>query len=294
MGCGQKQNCLIDSRRSHDRQTRPARLGIIGCAATHLFFNRSPLTSAATIGYMNIRICRDADAANAAATDCLAEWLTDSSTRNVMVAGGNTPLELYRRIADRRLPLSHLNVFALDEYVGVPLNEPRNCANLLRSTVVKGWGLLAERFFALSSLEQDAFASVQEHERRIANAGGLDVIVLGLGQNGHLGFNEPGSAADSDAGVLELAPSSVEANREWFGGKYAPTQGATVGLKTILAAQHILVMAYGPHKAATVREMIQGPRSADCPASFLQNHSDTCVFVDKAAAAQLSRQHRSQ
>ena len=241
---------------------------------------------------MNICIYQDAEAANAAATDCLANWLTHSSTRNLMVAGGNTPLELYRRIAERRLPLSHLNIFALDEYVGVPLEEPRNCANLLRRSVVEAWGIPPARFFAVSSLAQEVHDSVREHERRIANAGGLDVIVLGLGQNGHLGFNEPGSGEDSDGRVLDLEPSSIEANRKWFGGQYAPTQGATVGLKTILAARHVLVMAYGPHKSAAVREMIQGPRSAGCPASFLQGHPESHVYVDEAAGAQLEPHHR--
>jgi len=175
--------------------------------------------------------------------------------------------------------------------VGVPIDEPLNCANLLRRNVVEAWGIPHDRFFAVSSREEDALASVQDHERRIANTGGLDVIVLGLGQNGHLGFNEPGSGEDSDGRVLDLEPSSIEANRKWFGGQYAPAQGATVGLKTILAARHVLVMAYGTHKSAAVREMIQGPRSAACPASFLQGHPESHVYVDEAAAAQLDRQH---
>jgi glucosamine-6-phosphate deaminase len=236
-----------------------------------------------------ICICRDADAANAAATDCLAGWLALSSTRNVMVAGGNTPLELYRRIAQRRLELSRLKVFALDEYVGVPPDEPRTCANLLRRSAGQAWGIPPAQFFTVSSQAEEARDSVQEHERRIAEAGGLDVVVLGLGQNGHLGFNEPGSAADSTARVLDLEPSSIEANRKWFEGRYAPAHGATVGLKTILAARHVLVMAYGSHKAAAVAAMIQGPRSAACPASFLQGHPDTHVFVDENASAQLNQ-----
>src|SRR5256885_1896687 len=114
-------------------------------------------------------------------------WLTSPGVRTLMVAGGNTPLELYRRMAEQRLPLSHLTVFALDEYVGVPLEEPRNCANLLRDSVAAAWGI--PRFFAISSLEQEALASVQALERRIANAGGIDAVVLGLGPNGHLRFN---------------------------------------------------------------------------------------------------------
>jgi glucosamine-6-phosphate deaminase len=236
---------------------------------------------------MNICIYPDTEAANAAATECLAAWLLQPAVRNVMVAGGNTPLELYRRIAQRRLKLSGLNVFALDEYVGVPLDEPRNCANLLRRSVADAWGIPRAQFFTVSSLERDARASVQEHERRIADAGGLDVVVLGLGQNGHLGFNEPGSAEDSIGRVLDLDPISVEANREWFGGDYAPPSGVTAGLRTILAARHVLLMAYGPHKAAAVKAMVEGPRDSQYPASFLQGHPETGVFLDEAAAAQL-------
>ena len=243
---------------------------------------------------MNICIYPDAEAANAAATECLAGWLAQRSVRNLMVPGGNTPLELYRRVAQRRLELSRLNVFALDEYVGVPLDEPRNCANLLRRSVAKAWGIPPAQFFTVSSLEQESLASMQGHEHCIAKAGALDVIVLGLGQNGHLGFNEPGSAEDSIGRVLDLDPVSIEANTKWFGGDYAPAKGVTVGLKTILAARHVLIIAYGAHKTAAVKAMVEGPRSPQCPASFLQGHPDTRVFLDEAAAAQLDSQHRNQ
>lgn len=238
---------------------------------------------------MNLSVHPTADAANAAATDCLAAWLTAPGVRTFMPAAGNTPLDLYRRMAERRLPLAHLTVFALDEYVGVPLDEPRNCANLLRRTVSEAWGIPPDCFHAVSSQEHDALSSVIEHERRIAAAGGLDVLVLGLGQNGHLGFNEPGSAEDSTGRVLDLEPISVAANRKWFGGDYAPAKGVTVGMKTILAARRILILAFGAHKSAAVREMVEGPRGSHCPASFLQGHPDTRVFLDEAAAAELSR-----
>ena len=237
---------------------------------------------------MKLVIHPSADIANVAATDCLAGWLTAPTTRNVMVAAGNTPIELYRRIGERGLKLSHLNVFALDEYVGVPLDEPRNCANLMRRCVQQAWGIPPAQFHTVSSLEADALASVQEHERRIAKAGGLDVIILGLGQNGHLGFNEPGSAEDSSGCLLDLETISIEANRKWFGGDYAPAKGVTVGLKTILAARHVLVMAYGSHKTAAVKTMVEGPRGPQCPASLLQGHPETRVFLDDAAAANLS------
>jgi glucosamine-6-phosphate deaminase len=237
---------------------------------------------------VNISIHPTTREANSAAADCLVAWLAHPTTRNVMVAGGNTPLELYRLIAERKLKLSHLNVFALDEYVGVPLAEPRNCANLLRRSVAESWGVPATQIFAVSSLETDALDSVRQHEQRIAKLGGLDVIVLGLGQNGHLGFNEPGSAEDSPGRLVHLDPVSVDANRRWFDGDYAPSLGVTVGLKTILESRHILIMAYGSNKVAAVKAMIEGPRTGHCPASFLQGHPDVRVFLDDTAAPALS------
>ena len=238
---------------------------------------------------MNVSVHSAPGEANAAAATLLSEWLTTPGVRNVMLAAGNTPLKLYRLIAERHLPLSHLNIFALDEYLSVPLDEPRNCANLIRRTAVEPWGLPAEQYFSVSSLESDALASVQAHERRIIEAGGLDVIVLGLGQNGHLGFNEPGSAEDSSARVLDLDPISVEANREWFSGDYAPERGVTVGMKTILSARRVLIMAYGAHKATAVKAMIEGQRTPTCPASFLLGHPVAYAFVDEAAAAGLKK-----
>ncbi|HEX7862424.1 MAG TPA: 6-phosphogluconolactonase [Verrucomicrobiae bacterium] len=235
---------------------------------------------------MKISVHQSAEEANRAAAELLAGWL--SSAKNFMPAAGNTPLELYRLIAEKRLAMGHLNVFILDEYVGVPKNEPRNCANLLRRSVQAAWGIPARQFHTISSEAHDALESVLAHERKIEVAGGLDVLVLGLGQNGHLGFNEPGSAEDSGARVLDLEKISVEANRKWFDGKYAPNKGVTIGLKTILAAKRILIMAYGPHKTEAVYAMVKGPRGAHCPASFLQRLPEVHVFLDQSAAAKLS------
>jgi glucosamine-6-phosphate deaminase len=239
---------------------------------------------------MNLSIHASSTAADEAAATLLANWLTNPGVRTVMLASGNTPIELYRRIAERKPALKHLTVFALDEYVGVPLDEPRNTANLLRRSAVEPWGIPPTQFFTVSSLEADALASIQRHERRITEAGGLDVIVLGLGQNGHLAFNEPGSAPDSTGRVLDLEPISIEANRKWFAGKYAPAKGATVGLKTILAARRVLILAYGAHKTAAAKAMVEGKVGPHCPASFLQRHPNVEVFLDSAAGAQLTRQ----
>lgn len=242
---------------------------------------------------MELHVHAHPDAANEAAADLLSTWLTAPGVRTVMVAAGNTPLDLYRRIGGRRRPLGHLEVFVLDEYVGVPPEEPRNCANLLRDAVQRPWGIAPERFHAVSPRPEEAEASIRAHELRIRDAGGLDVVVLGLGQNGHLGFNEPGSTPESPGRVLPLEPISVEANRLWFGGRYAPSAGVTTGMPLLLAARRVMLLAFGAHKTAAVRAMTRGPRSAACPASWLQDHPQTHVFLDTAAAAELAPGGRS-
>jgi glucosamine-6-phosphate deaminase len=238
---------------------------------------------------MDVSIHRDPEDASAAAADCLATWLENPAVRTVMVAGGGSPLGVYRHIGERRLDLRRLSIFTLDEYVGVPPDEPRTCGILLRATVADAWGIPPERYHAISPVASEAIASLRRHEQLLAAAGGLDVVVLGLGRNGHLGFNEPGSTADSAGRLVELEPVSVEANRTWFRGRYAPSVGVTVGLGTVLSARRVLVVAFGAQKADAVRATVEGPVSADCPASFLQLHHDTRVFLDEAGAAALSR-----
>ena len=118
------------------------------------------------------------------------------------------------------------------------------------------------------------------------------MIVLGLGRNGHLGFNEPGSEPNSVGRVLDLEPVSVEANTLWFGGDFVPSQGVTLGLRTILAARHILVVAFGSHKADVMGKAACGKEDLGCPASFLQRCHNVEFYVDAAAAKNVGTHFR--
>ncbi len=234
---------------------------------------------------MDVRVFSEAAQAVPAAAEILVSWLLAPDTRAVMLAGGNTPLPLYAAAAEKLGPAPpSLRVFVLDEYVGVPPEHPGTCTNLLGRSVRAAWGVGEERFFGLSSREDDALARVIAHQDSIEHSGGLDAIVLGLGANGHLGFNEPGSTRESGARLVQLDAVSVEANRAWFGGEHAPVVGATVGLRTILAARRVMLLAFGERKAEAGRAMVSGPVGAACPASFLQEHPAAHVFLDEAAA----------
>ena len=235
---------------------------------------------------MNVTVYSSADRASRAAAETLFNWL--SNARTLVVAGGNSPRQLYRFVAERRPSVDHLDVFTLDEYLGVPVDHPGTCANLLRREVAEDWGLPAEQFHWLSSRVENAPAGVAEHERKLAALGGIDAVVLGLGQNGHLGFNEPGSAADSPGRVLDLTPTSISANAEWFGGEYAPDKGVTLGLGTLLTARRVLLVAFGLTKSDAVHDTVVVPPNEACPGSWLQLHPDAHLFLDVAAAARLA------
>jgi glucosamine-6-phosphate deaminase len=234
---------------------------------------------------MRVTVYQTAGRASRAAADVMAGRLGD--IRTLVVAGGNSPRELYRYVAGRRPAVDRLNVFTLDEYLGVPVDHPGTCANLLRREVAGAWGLPTAQFHWLSSRIEDAPAVLAEHEQKLAALGGIDAIVLGLGKNGHLGFNEPGSAADSPSRVLDLTPTSISSNAEWFGGEYAPDRGVTLGLGTLLAARRVLLVAFGSAKADAVHDTVVVPPGEACPGSWLQKHPDAHLFLDVAAAARL-------
>jgi glucosamine-6-phosphate deaminase len=236
---------------------------------------------------MDVFVYGDAHAAGRAAADRLSGWLTAAGVRAFVPAAGQSPLELYGLVAERKLPLSGLHVFALDEYVGVPVEESRTCANVLRRVVAEAWGIPAERFHTLDSRPEHAAASIRRHEEELARLGGIDVTVLGLGRNGHLGFNEPGSPLDSTGRVVDLTPTSVDANCRWFGGEYAPARGVTLGLGTLLAARHVLLVAFGTAKAEAVFQAVSRPPDLRCPASWLQRAADVHFYLDREASARL-------
>jgi glucosamine-6-phosphate deaminase len=234
---------------------------------------------------MRVTVYPSTDRVGLAAADVLTGWL--AGARTLVVAGGNSPRGLYWLVAQRRPAVENLTVFTLDEYLGVPVEHPGTCANLLRCEVADAWGVPADRFHSLSSRVEDAPAGIAEHERKLAALGGIDVAVLGLGKNGHLGFNEPGSAPDSAGRVLPLNPTSVAANAEWFSGEHAPDQGVTLGLGMLLAARRVLLVAFGRAKADAVHDAVVPAPHAGCPASWLQRHPDAHLLLDEAAAARL-------
>jgi glucosamine-6-phosphate deaminase len=151
-------------------------------------------------------------------------------------------------------------------------------------------GLDATRVHVPEGAAADPAQAAARYEAAIAAAGGVDLQILGIGANGHIGFNEPGSPADSRTRVVELAPRTVADNARFFDGDAGrvPTHALTQGIGTILDAREIVLIAWGESKADAVARAVEGPQTADLPASFLQRHDRVTLVLDDAAAAKLS------
>jgi glucosamine-6-phosphate deaminase len=203
------------------------------------------------------------------------------------LAAGATPVPLYRELVRRHragLDLSRLTTFNLDEFCGLAAADPRSFRHFTALHLLDPIGLPAARRHA-----PDPAAPCAAYEAAIAAAGGIDLQILGIGRNGHIGFNEPGSDLASRTRRVALAPATIAASAAAFGSEAAvPREGVTLGIGTILAARRILLLASGAAKAPAVAAALEGPVTADVPASALQRHADVTVLLDAAAAACLA------
>ena len=225
-----------------------------------------------------------------AAADRIAAVVRRKPDAVLGLATGSSPMGIYaelaRRVAGGELDMSGVAGFALDEYVGLPAGHPQSYAAVLEREVVQPLGLRGVR--VPDGGADDLEAAAADYERAIAAAGGIDLQLLGIGANGHIGFNEPTSSFASRTRIKTLAPRTRADNARFFDSPSdVPTHCLTQGLGTILEARALLLVAQGEAKADAVAAAVEGPLAAVCPASALQLHRRAFVLVDEAAAARL-------
>lgn len=208
---------------------------------------------------------------------------------------GDTPKAVYRELVRRHreegLRFDGVTTFNLDEYWPMKAAHPLSFTRYMRERFVDPVGLPSDRFHIPDGAcpEDEVDDHCLQYRRAIAEAGGIGLMLLGLGANGHIGFNEPGSKADSVARLVQLAPETVERIRELHPEQEPPRFGITLGVVGILAARRILVLATGKRKAEVVRRALQDDESAEVPASYLRRHASVEWFLDDEAAVALDR-----
>ncbi|QDT07857.1 Glucosamine-6-phosphate deaminase 1 [Rubripirellula lacrimiformis] len=208
------------------------------------------------------------------------------------LATGGSPVATYGRLIDRHrtagLDFSRVTTFNLDEYIGLGPDHPQSFRHFMQQQLFDHVNVNLAKTHVPDGCCRDLDAHVAAYEAAITGAGGIELQLLGIGSNGHIAFNEPGSPADSRTRKVALTQETIDANSRFFDSiDDVPRTAITMGIGTILESRRIVLIATGTSKAEAVAAAIRGPRTIDCPASLLQSHDDVTLVIDQAAAAQL-------
>ena len=240
-----------------------------------------------------VTVVRDYDAMSKLAADAVERLLDRKPDAVFSLPTGSTPLGLFAELLDRvrsaRVNFSRAHLFCLDEYVGVNRDDPNSLTGFLDRTFLHGAGFDPERVHVLPAEADDLDAAAAAYEAELRALGGLDLVILGLGPNGHIAYNEPGSGADSRTRVLTLTAESItQAEAYWEESVATPHHAITMGVATLLEAREIILIVSGEAKAEMLRRTLKDPMTPDVPASYLRLGGDRLtVIADEDAAADL-------
>ena len=201
------------------------------------------------------------------------------------LATGSTSETLYKEMTASDVDFTEMTSVNLDEYVGLGGEDEQSYRYFMNKHLFDKKPF--KETFVPNGKAEDLDAASAEYEK-IIDAHPVDIQILGIGQNGHIGFNEPGTPLDSLTHVVELTESTINANKRYFDKvEDVPTRAVSMGIGSIMKGKKMILMAYGEAKAEAIKGMIDGPVTTDMPASALQNHQDVVIIIDDAAASKL-------
>jgi glucosamine-6-phosphate deaminase len=241
---------------------------------------------------MEVIICKTYEAMSRAAAEAVAEVMNAKPDAVLGLATGSTPLALYKELArmhkEEGLDFSQVTTFNLDEYVGLKQNHEQSYHYFMRENFFKHVNIPAQNIHIPSGTTSNYKAFCEWYEKRILDAGGIDVQILGIGSDGHIAFNEPGSSLSSRTRLKTLAKPTIDDNARFFSSRdEVPIYAITMGVGTILEAKKLVMVANGPKKAEAIALAVEGPVSSMITASALQLHPDALVFIDEPAGSKL-------
>ncbi|MDE0580734.1 MAG: glucosamine-6-phosphate deaminase [bacterium] len=241
---------------------------------------------------MQVFVAADAAAAAAIAADIVENVVRSKPRPRIGMATGSTMVGVYRSLVDRyqanALSFSGTSVYLLDEYVGLDPGHPQAFQNVIRMGLADLVDLGDDAVFGPDGRATDLQAEARRYDQLVTEAR-IDIQLLGIGSNGHIAFNEPGTPLDARSSVVTLNEETRRDNARFFDSiDHVPHQAITQGIGTILQARRILLVALGAHKARPIRDALEGPASVETPASAIQLHAEVSVVLDAEAASLLS------
>lgn len=218
------------------------------------------------------------------AFDLLKECLA-AGAQTLGLATGSSPTALYQKMVESDLDFSKLYSVNLDEYVGLAPDHEQSYHAFMQEHLFNAKPF--KESFLPDGMAENLEQAAKDYDD-ILSQHVIDLQILGIGSNGHIGFNEPGTSFDSQTHVVDLTDSTIEANSRFFTSRdQVPTKAISMGIASIMAAKKIILFAYGDKKADAIFKMVNGPVTEEVPASVLQHHSDVTLILDEAAAAKL-------
>ena len=241
---------------------------------------------------MEVLISKTYEEMSKAAAKVVARILNRKPNAVLGLATGSTPLGLYQELVrmhkEEGLDFSHVVTFNLDEYVGLPAKHPQSYHYFMHENLFAHVNVDPQNIHIPSGTTDNYLSFCQWYEQRIEECGGIDVQLLGIGSDGHIAFNEPGSSLGSRTRLKTLAKSTIDDNARFFDkSEDVPIYSITMGVGTILEAETLILLASSENKAQAIADAVEGPVSCMCTASALQLHPDSMVFIDDAAAGKL-------
>lgn len=240
---------------------------------------------------MTLEILASHDAVTARALSVVSTAVRTAAPLTLGLPTGRTPQALYAGLVAERLDWSRVRTFNLDEFAGLAPGAPGSFRAFMDAHLFSKVNVPTAAIGFLRGDAADDAAECAAFDTAMRAAGGLDLLLLGLGANGHIGFNEPGPTLVAPTHAVDLHEATRRANADRFDGDWqrVPARALTMGMAAVLGARQVVLMATGAGKAAAVRAMVEGPLTTTCPASWLQTHPHALVLVDEEAAAGLTR-----
>lgn len=237
---------------------------------------------------MEVIIQPTPEAATKIAARIIARLLREKPNAVLGMATGGSPVPLYRELAAMRLDWRKVITFNLDEYVGLPHEHPQSYHAFMWENLFRHVNIAKQNIHIPDGNSKDIPKFCAEYEKQIRAAGGIDLQLLGIGTDGHIGFNEPSSSLVSRTRIKTLTPQTRKDNARFFGSENAvPHHVITMGIGTIMDARQILLLAFGGKKSGIITETVEGPVTANNPASILQMHPVAKLCLDESAAVSL-------
>jgi len=229
-----------------------------------------------------------------AATD-ISDAIKNKPSLVLCLASGDTPkltVELLvKKLKEKKIDYSKITFIGLDEWVGLSPTNSGSCHYFFQNKLIGPLQLKPSQYFLFDAMEDDLKSECEKMDKFINDRNGIDIMLVGIGMNGHIGFNEPGSSFDNLSHVIELDEITKSIGQKYFNEKVELTKGITIGFKHLLNARKVFLMANGSKKAEVIKKTVEGPVTENFPATIMQKHNNGFVLVDEEAASLLSKPH---